>query len=468
MPHAIGPSDAAVVPLVARKPADVLFRTQERSFTTSDFLRDAARTAAELPEAGHVFNLCRDRYLFAVTLAAASLRNQICVLTSDLAPERLRALADRFGSVTSVADDPVVTSPLRHHQIGHLGNSHQGNSHHGAEEAESPGRMPPAIPSLPADRVAAIVFTSGSTAEPIASTKLWGALAERSIAGGNRFAMDAQRPASVVGMVPPRHMYGFETTLLLPLHAACSSWCAPLFYPHDVCAALAAVPAPRTLVTTPLQLRALLQAELALPALERVISATAPLDRALAAEAERRWNTKLFEIFGATEVGSIASRRTVTDDIWTTYDGIALQGAPDGTARVVARCAPDGALNDLVEVLAPNRFRLLGRDNDLVKLAGHRASLAGLNRILVGIPGVADGVFVAPDDPARQPSARMQAFVIAPTRSAEDILAELRRQIDPIFLPRRVVRVDELPRNEVGKLPREALRTLRTHLGDDG
>jgi acyl-coenzyme A synthetase/AMP-(fatty) acid ligase len=438
---------AAEVPLVHRGLTDVLFRGPGRSFTVADFLRDTERTASELPDAEHVFNLCQNRYNFAVALAAASLRSQICVLTSDPSPERLRIVADRFGTVCSVGDNPTTASPFHHYQI-------------------DLDRLPDhsssmTSPRLPADRIAAVVFTSGSTGEPIACEKTWGMLVDRSIAGGGRFAMHAQRPASVVGMVHPRHMYGFEVTLLLPLHAACSSWATPLFYPSDVCTALAAVPAPRMLITTPVQLRALLQSDVALPKLDKVISATAPLDPALAADAEHRWGTQVFEIFGATEVGSIASRRTVTDDSWTTYDGVSLEGSQEGPARIISRLGPPGTLSDIIEVLEPTRFRLLGRGSDLVKLAGRRASLAGLNRVLTSIPGVADGVFIVPDDIDHRPTARMQAFVIAPTLSTDDILAELRNRIDPIFLPRRIVRVDALPRNEVGKLPREALLALQ-------
>jgi acyl-coenzyme A synthetase/AMP-(fatty) acid ligase len=40
-------------------------------------------------------------------------------------------------------------------------------------------------------------------------------------------------------------------------------------------------------------------------------------------------------------------------------------------------------------------------------------------------------------------------------------MAALRKRIDPAFLPRPLVLVDALPRNEMGKLPRaEALRLM--------
>jgi acyl-coenzyme A synthetase/AMP-(fatty) acid ligase len=306
----------------------------------------------------------------------------------------------------------------------------------------------------------AIVFTSGSTGEPVGSRKTWGELAARSAAAASRFGLLPGAPASIVGTVPPRHMYGFETTILLPLHAAACSWCGPSFYPSDIRAALASVPTPRVLVTTPLQLRALLRADILLPPLAQIISATAPLDAATALAAERRWETQVWEIFGATELGSIASRRTATDADWIAYDGVRMAPGDAGGAVVTAPLAEPGALSDVVEVLEPARFRLVGRADDVVKLGGRRASLSGLNRILTGIAGVADGVFLAPEDLDERPTARLQAFVVAPERSAEEILADLRGRIDAVFLPRRVVRIDALPRNEIGKLPRQALRAM--------
>ena len=190
-----------------------------------------------------------------------------------------------------------------------------------------------------------------------------------------------------------------------------------------------------------------------------MISATAPLDPALAAAAETRWGAPVLEIFGATECGSIASRRTVEGDAGRPIP--ASSCAPTATRR---RCTPTAstpvALADELELLADGRFRLLGRRADMVKLGGRRASLAGLNRILTGLEGVRDGIFVVPDDLDRRSTARLLALVVAPGRSGPSILAELRDRMDPVFLPRRVVHVDALPRNALGKLPRQAVLDL--------
>jgi acyl-coenzyme A synthetase/AMP-(fatty) acid ligase len=51
-------------------------------------------------------------------------------------------------------------------------------------------------------------------------------------------------------------------------------------------------------------------------------------------------------------------------------------------------------------------------------------------------------------------------LVVAPGRTAGEIRQALRGRIDPVFLPRRIVMLERLPRNEIGKLPRQALAAL--------
>lgn len=414
------------------------------------FSAAAHRLAAELPDGAYVANLCQDRLNFSIAFAAAVLRGQISLMTSDRSPERLRLLAERFPGTYVLTDEAEPGNPLRQHVM---------RAAFDLTGVQSPN------PIIPVDRLAAVVFTSGSTGEPVGHRKLWGALVERSRDAARRFRVGLARPTAIVGMVPPQHMYGFETTVLLPLHSNATVWCGTAFFPSDVEAALAAMAAPRVLVTTPLQIRAVLQAGVELPALHRVISATAPLFADMAAEAEQRWQTEVCEIFGATEVGSIASRRTIEGDLWTTYPRVRVRpGELDEEVVVTGPFATPFPISDRVDAPDSAHFRLLGRRTDLLKLGGRRASLAGLNRILAEIDGVVDGLFVPPADPDTTPTARMAAFVVAPDRTPDDILAALRTRIDPVFLPRRVVKVDRLPRNDVGKLPEQALAALRAQL----
>src|ERR1700691_3561465 len=93
---------------------------------------------------------------------------------------------------------------------------------------------------------------------------------------------------AILGTVPAQHMYGFESTVLLPWHSGGALCAERPFFPADIAAALSALPRPRVLISTPVHLRALLTAETALPALELIVSATAMLPANLAREVEHR------------------------------------------------------------------------------------------------------------------------------------------------------------------------------------
>jgi AMP-binding enzyme C-terminal domain/FabA-like domain len=74
---------------------------------------------------------------------------------------------------------------------------------------------------------------------------------------------------------------------------------------------------------------------------------------------------------------------------------------------------------------------------------------------LLAIGGVEDAIVFVP-----HADARPSALVVAPTLSAKEISNSLRDRIDPVFLPRPLIVVDALPRNDVGKLPQETLIRL--------
>ena len=137
-------------------------------------------------------------------------------------------------------------------------------------------------------------------------------------------------------------MYGLETTVLLPLHAEVASWCEPVFYPADLQQALNAQTAMSVLVTSPLQLRAMLEMTGAARLPGMVISATAPLDRQLAALAETRWGTQVLEIFGADGGGL---RREQADRDGRCVAGLSGRGA-DGRGWAVGfrRICADAAI----------------------------------------------------------------------------------------------------------------------------
>jgi acyl-coenzyme A synthetase/AMP-(fatty) acid ligase len=257
-------------------------------------------------------------------------------------------------------------------------------------------------------------------------------------------------------------MYGFESSVLLGLQTGGAICAERPFYPADICSTLAQAPRPRALISTPVHLRALLAGGVALPDIDLVVSATAPLPRDLAREVEEKFGTQLLEIYGSTETGQIATRRTAVTAEWQLWPGVTLR-LQDGQAWAQGgHVEQPTAMCDVIELTEGDRFLLHGRTADLVNIAGKRSSLAYLNHQLNSIRGVLDGTFFLPDESHASSTGvtRVAAFVVAPTLDPATLIEELRRRIDPVFLPRPLMFVERLPRNDTGKLPQEALREL--------
>jgi acyl-coenzyme A synthetase/AMP-(fatty) acid ligase len=409
--------------------------------TIGRFLADVDALAARLPAAQTAVNLCEDRYAFLVAFAALLARGQTNLLPPSRAAhaidETLAAHPDAY--TLGYADlDPAPPGYLRF-----TTNAQADFANHAISIADA--------------ALAAIGYTSGSTGVPRANPKRWDKLAIstghndallRTLAGGDYH---------VVATVPPQHMYGLEFSVLLSLFGHASVCAAKPFFAADIAASLQRLPEPRILVTTPVHLRALLDSGQPLPRISGVVSATAPLSREMARDAEARYGAPVQEVFGSTETCVIAHRRTAHEDAWTPYPDVTLHPQPDGTRVEAPQLAEPVVLADIVETLDDGRFRLCGRNTDLLEIAGKRASLGDLTHKLLAVPGVRDGVVFQMGETDAMGVRRVAALVVAPGLDTGAILDALRRDIDPVFLPRPLKLVDALPRSETGKLPRAAL-----------
>jgi acyl-coenzyme A synthetase/AMP-(fatty) acid ligase len=112
-------------------------------------------------------------------------------------------------------------------------------------------------------------------------------------------------------------------------------------------------------------------------------------------------------------------------------------------------------LSDLIDVNRYGNFKLLGRHGDMIKIAGKRASLAGLNLMLSDLPGLTDGMFYLPTTSGI--TNRLVIIYSGMPYEKGEIVSWLRDRIDPAFLPRGIIRVDSLKRTENGKVARSVL-----------
>jgi acyl-coenzyme A synthetase/AMP-(fatty) acid ligase len=412
--------------------------------TRGQLWADVASLAECLPERDHVINLCADRYLFCLTLLAAWTRGQTCLLPSSGQPGELGALLDEFPRTYLACDRDGFTAPAPVFRVA-------------TPEPVDEGEMP----EFDHERAAVIAFTSGSTGRPKPCRHGFETFQTSTAMALNALGWD-QQCALMVSTTPPQHMYGLETSIFWPLFSGLVLYPGRPFFPEDVRRTVRAASLPCILATTPTHLSALARTAGEWSNLAAILCSTSGLSLDLARQAEMVCGAPLFELYGSTETLSFAWRRTVHESIWSPYAGVRLQDEAGVTRLLAPHLPAPVVLEDSLKVQADGRFTHLGRGSDMVKIAGKRGSLADLNRRLQAVEGVRDGLFHCREDALGE--ARLVAVVVGEV-GRNELIAALRPHVDEVFLPRRVYRVDAIPRNEAGKVVREEWLALLASLG---
>ena len=343
------------LPLVAHaSPDSIVAWRADGAVTLRQFLAEVRQLAALFPAGSQLLNMCSDRYRFSVGLAAAIVAGKVSLLPPTPTPEVVRQIKVFAPDAFCLTDSASCTVDLPQLQYPVMGLSRAGAV---------------AVPQIDGKQRIAVLFTSGSTGIPQPHPKTWAALVSCVQAEALRLGLLRHTPCTIVGTVPPQHMYGFESTVLMPWHSGNALSHAQPFYPADICQALAAVPAPRVLVSSPVHLRALLDAGLALPEVALVLSATAPMPARLAQDIETRCQAPLMEIYGSTETGQIATRRPTQSAEWRLLPGIRLIVEGDCVRACGGHVETMTAMSDVIEPVTDEHFLLHGRIDDMVNIA---------------------------------------------------------------------------------------------------
>lgn len=413
------------------------------SVSVSEFLADVAQLAASLPDASFAINLCQNRYLFLVSMCAVLVRGQTNLLppnTNQTTQEQLHHSYTDSYVIHDGVDCAGGVPAFNFEQYRLLGSSKTG-----------------AVPHINNDHQALISFTSGSTGESKPNIKSWGMIVAGDQINRQYMLHEEQQTSYQLATVPAQHMWGMETTIMLALfNNVCVADTRP-FFPQDIAEQLQRLPEPRVLVTTPVHLRALIASKLDYPEVVRILCATSPLTDEMAVQAEAMFVGRLREIYGCSEVGSMAWRDTATSDCWQRFAGIEF--IADGTEQVLVSAnhvSETVVLQDRIELLPERQFKLRGRLSDLVNIAGKRGSLQEINQVLLRYPGLIDGVVFFPPQDRAVP--RLVALVVLPADTdRDDVVGYFRKHLDAAFVPRPVIVVDKLPRESNGKLSQQRL-----------
>ena len=290
--------------------------------------------------------------------------------------------------------------------------------------------------------------TSGSSGSAKACTHAIGSL-QQEVAHLATLISGAQR---VLAAVPAHHIYGFLFTVLLPAHLGCDD---VLDVRRQTPQALAQMLRPGDLlVSHPAHWALVARHAGRLPTGVHGVTSTSPCPDDLALNLQAQGLDRLTQVYGSSETAGIGIRQAAAAPyrlmpFWSrdTSDGTRLlRTTPDGTV-----CAQ--TLQDRLAWPAAREFRVCGRLDEAVQVAGTNVFPSQVRQVLLDHPQVADAVvrLMAPAE-----GARLKAFIVPAAGAERDALrAELGPWTDARLgaaaRPKAYTFGAHLPHNAMGK-----------------
>ena len=228
------------------------------------------------------------------------------------------------------------------------------------------------------------LFTSGSSGTPKCIEKTVG-LMDREAEVTTRLFGAVTEGAVVQSTVDPRHLYGLTFNIWFAFSAGRPIATTRRVYQEQ----LLTLPHPVALITTPTFMR-MLETTLAAPVLPLVLSAGGPLSDEAKATLTAWSPSTIYEIYGSTETGVVASRAHESNALanaqtpdWTLIDEAMLSETADGWI-LTSPLLPTGVmmLDDQLKLTGERTFHLLGRRDRVVKIGEVRLSLTEIERVV--------------------------------------------------------------------------------------
>lgn len=306
----------------------------------------------------------------------------------------------------------------------------------------------------------AIFFTSGTTGMPTGAIKTSHNIEKDLDDLVKIFANFDIR--EVVATVPFIHVYGFLVGLMLPYRLGVDLVFKEHFLPHDL---LEFAKKGSLIVTTPLYIKSLILLDETKDLKDTIfISSTVPLSAQIAKEFTDKFNTTLIQIFGSTETGSIAYKKQ-DDELWLPFDSVEISLNSQGLLGIKSPyVSPFLLQNSKLEttssqiqsfdyaLVEQGKFKLIGRDIHIIKVAGKRYSTIQIEDILEQIDGI-NKAFVYVEHRKNELKDEILKVFIESSRTikSKEIKEILKQNFGHINIPLELAIVDKIPTTAMGK-----------------
>ncbi|NON62635.1 AMP-binding protein [Acidianus sp. RZ1] len=109
-----------------------------------------------------------------------------------------------------------------------------------------------------------------------------------------------------------------------------------------------------------------------------------------------------------------------------------------------------------IAIIEHNYVKIVGRSDDMIKVAGHRLTSGEIEALISSIPGVVEVAAIGIPDEVK--GEKIVIFYVGDP--AVDIKGEVRKKLGQIYVIDKVYNVERLPKSRSGKIVRRALKDL--------
>ena len=345
-----------------------------------------------------------------------------------------------------------------------------------AREAEGLAPLEAAHPSKP-DDLAAIVYTSGTTGRSKGACLTNANLAANALALSDAWGFSSADV--LLHALPIYHVHG----LFVALHCAFLSG-APMLWleKFDEDQVLAALPRATVMMGVPTFYTRLLAdprfTRAAAKHMRLFICGSAPLLESTFGAFEERTGQAILERYGMSEAAIITTNplhgARIAGSVGYPLPGVDLRLSPDGVVEIKGPSVTSGYWRDpkkTAEAFTADgyfitgdvgrrdpdgRLWLSGRVSDLIISGGLNVYPKEIEMVLDELPGVVESAVIGAPHPD---FGEAVVAVIAGSGDEAQVIAEAKARLAAFKAPKRVLFVDSLPRNAMGKVEKKALRS---------
>lgn len=318
------------------------------------------------------------------------------------------------------------------------------------------------------DEAAVLFFTSGTSGNPIGVVKTRGHLQHETLT--HKAWLCNEKFEQCLVTVPFFHIYGFLFGLTIPIALGLNIVTKEDFLPHEI--VNLCMSKPTLCITNPVFIRAMLRLSINMDLSNTLfVSSSGPLEPHEAESFEKKYSTRLTQLYGSSETGGVAIR-TGGQSVWKLLDGVRTtidNGVLCVESPFVSKVVYD---EDFQQVVSPFRttdiveifkdgFKIIGRESELVKIGGKRLSIIEIETFLEKMDGIEEVLASVKYRSQRLRGEILSLLVVGDKDMIHSIRVKkaLHDYFGGIHIECKIVMIDKIEKTAIGKKMRTLIVT---------